>query len=100
MNEYIHPCEALRDGKLVLLEALEGREEVVIDGVTYEAFNTSGKSIHSRSPLLLLRLLLPRSLARLLTAPSFIPHAGGVGTLCHSFLGKGVKKCVPCASVP
>jgi saccharopine dehydrogenase-like NADP-dependent oxidoreductase len=42
VNEYIHPCEALREGKLVLLEALEGREEIVIDGVTYEAFNTSG----------------------------------------------------------
>jgi len=42
VNEYIHPCESLRGGKLTLLEALEGREEVVIDGVTYEAFNTSG----------------------------------------------------------
>jgi len=26
----------------VQLEALEGREEIIIDGVTYEAFNTSG----------------------------------------------------------
>jgi len=42
VNEYIHPCEALKDGKLVTVNALEGEEEVVIDGVTYEAFNTSG----------------------------------------------------------
>jgi len=42
VNEYIHPCEALRGGKLTLVEALEGKEEVVINGVTYEAFNTSG----------------------------------------------------------
>jgi len=42
VNEYIHPCEALKDGKLTHVHALEGKEEVVIDGVTYEAFNTSG----------------------------------------------------------
>jgi saccharopine dehydrogenase-like NADP-dependent oxidoreductase len=42
VNEYLHPCEALRDYKLTLVPPLEGREEVVIDGVTYEAFTTSG----------------------------------------------------------
>jgi len=42
VNEYLHPCEALRDGKLTLLNSLEGEEEITIDGVTYEAFNTSG----------------------------------------------------------
>jgi saccharopine dehydrogenase-like NADP-dependent oxidoreductase len=42
VNEYLHPCEALRDGKLTLVPPLEDAEEVVIDGVTYEAFTTSG----------------------------------------------------------
>lgn len=42
VNEYLHPCEALRRGELVLVPPLEGKEEVVIDGVTYEAFTTSG----------------------------------------------------------
>jgi saccharopine dehydrogenase-like NADP-dependent oxidoreductase len=42
VNEYIHPCEALRDGKVTLIAPLEGEEEVVIDGDHYEAFNTSG----------------------------------------------------------
>jgi len=42
INEYIHPCEALRRGKLTMVPALEGKEEVIVDGVTYEAFTTSG----------------------------------------------------------
>jgi len=42
VNEYLHPCEALREGKLTLVPPLEQREEVVIGGVTYEAFTTSG----------------------------------------------------------
>lgn len=42
VNEYLHPCEALRRGKLTMVPPLEGKEEVVIDGVTYEAFTTSG----------------------------------------------------------
>ncbi len=42
VNEYIHACEVLRDGKLTTVPPLEGKEEVVIDGVTYEAFTTSG----------------------------------------------------------
>jgi saccharopine dehydrogenase-like NADP-dependent oxidoreductase len=42
INEYCNPCEALRDGKLVSLQPLEGLEHFVIDGVEYEAFNTSG----------------------------------------------------------
>jgi len=44
VNEYIHRCEALREGKLTMVAPLEGKEEVVIDGVTYEAFTTSGGS--------------------------------------------------------
>lgn len=42
VNEYCNPCEALVDGKKVLLQPLEGYERLVIDGAEYEAFNTSG----------------------------------------------------------
>ena len=42
VNEYLHPCEVLRDGKMTMVPALEAKEEVVIEGVTYEAFTTSG----------------------------------------------------------
>ena len=42
INEYIEPCLAIENGELVEVPALEGREELSIDGVTYEAFNTSG----------------------------------------------------------
>ena len=42
VNEYLHPCESLRKGKVTMVPALEGKEEVVIDGVAYEAFTTSG----------------------------------------------------------
>jgi saccharopine dehydrogenase-like NADP-dependent oxidoreductase len=42
VNEYCHPCEAIRDGVLQELQPLEGLEHFSIDGVEYEAFNTSG----------------------------------------------------------
>jgi len=42
VNEYLRPCEALRNGKLTLVAPLEGKEELLIDGVAYEAFTTSG----------------------------------------------------------
>jgi len=42
INEYIEHCEAIVDGALVEVPALEEREEFSLDGVTYEAFNTSG----------------------------------------------------------
>ena len=42
INEYIEPCEAIVDGKLTTVPALEEREEFSLDGVLYEAFNTSG----------------------------------------------------------
>ena len=42
VNEYLHPCESLRRHEVTLVPALEGKEEVVIDGVAYEAFTTSG----------------------------------------------------------
>ncbi len=42
INEYIEPCEAVVDGKLTKVPAMEEREEFSLDGMTYEAFNTSG----------------------------------------------------------
>lgn len=42
INEYIEPCEAIVEGKFVTVPALEEREEFSLDGITYEAFNTSG----------------------------------------------------------
>ena len=42
INEYIEPCEAVVEGRLVTVPAMEEREEFSLDGVTYEAFNTSG----------------------------------------------------------
>ncbi|PDT33055.1 MULTISPECIES: saccharopine dehydrogenase family protein [Sinorhizobium] len=42
INECIQPCEAIADGELIEVPALEEREEFSLDGVTYEAFNTSG----------------------------------------------------------
>ena len=42
INEYGNPCQAMSDGRLVELAPLEGLEEIEIDGMRYEAFNTSG----------------------------------------------------------
>ncbi|TCR70132.1 saccharopine dehydrogenase family protein [Bosea sp. BK604] len=42
INEYCEPCEAIVSGERVLVPALEEREEFSLDGITYEAFNTSG----------------------------------------------------------
>ena len=42
INEYGNPCEAVVDNKLTLLQPLEGLETFTLDGVEYEAFNTSG----------------------------------------------------------
>lgn len=42
INEYGNSCQAVKSGKLVELLPLEGLEEIKIDGLTYEAFNTSG----------------------------------------------------------
>ncbi|MBO9649557.1 MAG: saccharopine dehydrogenase NADP-binding domain-containing protein [Variovorax sp.] len=42
INEYCHPCAAIAQGQLVSVPALEGHETLVLDGDTYEAFNTSG----------------------------------------------------------
>ncbi|MGH3694709.1 MAG: saccharopine dehydrogenase family protein [Pseudonocardiaceae bacterium] len=42
INEYCNPCEAIVDGELREVPPLEGLAEFCLDGVTYEAFNTSG----------------------------------------------------------
>ncbi|MGV1828568.1 MULTISPECIES: saccharopine dehydrogenase family protein [Rhizobium/Agrobacterium group] len=42
INEYIEPCEAIVEGRMISVPAMEEREEFSLDGVTYEAFNTSG----------------------------------------------------------
>lgn len=42
INEYCNPCEAIHEGRLQDVMPLEGCEEFSLDGVRYEAFNTSG----------------------------------------------------------
>jgi saccharopine dehydrogenase-like NADP-dependent oxidoreductase len=42
INEYCNPCEVIYDGELREVLPLEGYEQFSLDGVTYEAFNTSG----------------------------------------------------------
>jgi saccharopine dehydrogenase-like NADP-dependent oxidoreductase len=42
INEYGNPCEAIYDGKPIETLPLEGLEHFSLDGIDYEAFNTSG----------------------------------------------------------
>src|SRR5665213_2629102 len=42
INEYCNPCESIRDGVQVEVPALEELEQFTLDGIEYEAFNTSG----------------------------------------------------------
>ncbi len=42
INEYGNLCQAIMNGKEVDLMPLDDLEEIKIDGLTYEAFNTSG----------------------------------------------------------
>jgi saccharopine dehydrogenase-like NADP-dependent oxidoreductase len=42
INEYDEPCEAIADGELREAAPLEELEEFSLDGIRYEAFNTSG----------------------------------------------------------
>jgi saccharopine dehydrogenase-like NADP-dependent oxidoreductase len=42
INEYCHPCEAIREGQNIDVLPLEGLEHFSLDGTEYEAFNTSG----------------------------------------------------------
>lgn len=42
INEYCNPCEAIHAGRRMDMLPLQGLEQFALDGVTYEAFNTSG----------------------------------------------------------
>jgi saccharopine dehydrogenase-like NADP-dependent oxidoreductase len=42
INEYCNPCDAVRDSRRIEVLPLEGLESFSLDGVNYEAFNTSG----------------------------------------------------------
>lgn len=42
INEYCNPCEAIVDGQLRETSPLEEIEHFSLDGISYEAFNTSG----------------------------------------------------------
>ena len=42
INEYCNRCQAIHDGQSTELMPLEGLEHFSLDGVNYEAFNTSG----------------------------------------------------------
>jgi saccharopine dehydrogenase-like NADP-dependent oxidoreductase len=42
VNEYCHPCDAIRAGRPERVQPLEGLEHFSLDGTEYEAFNTSG----------------------------------------------------------
>lgn len=42
INEYCEPCEAIVEGRRTMVPPLEEIEQLALDGVTYEAFNTSG----------------------------------------------------------
>ena len=42
INEYCEPCEAIVNGQLRETQPLEELEEFSLDGILYEAFNTSG----------------------------------------------------------
>jgi saccharopine dehydrogenase-like NADP-dependent oxidoreductase len=42
INEYCNPCDVIHDGARREVLALEGLEHFSLDGIDYEAFNTSG----------------------------------------------------------
>ncbi|HMP07177.1 MAG TPA: saccharopine dehydrogenase NADP-binding domain-containing protein [Lacipirellulaceae bacterium] len=42
INEYCNPCDAIHEGRRIEALPLEGYEQFSLDGVRYEAFNTSG----------------------------------------------------------
>jgi len=42
INEYCNPCDAIVEGQLTQVPALEELESFSLDGIEYEAFNTSG----------------------------------------------------------
>jgi saccharopine dehydrogenase-like NADP-dependent oxidoreductase len=42
VHEYLAECDAIADGKAGKVQPLEGCETLTLDGIDYEAFNTSG----------------------------------------------------------
>ena len=42
INEYCNPCQAIHEGRMIEALPLDGLESFSLDGVHYEAFNTSG----------------------------------------------------------
>ena len=42
INEYCNPCHGIQNGQQVVFEPLQGLENFSLDGMAYEAFNTSG----------------------------------------------------------
>ena len=42
VNEYCNPCDAIVNGKRMMVAPLEGYERFIAGGTDYEAFNTSG----------------------------------------------------------
>ena len=42
INEYCNPCDCIHEGRRMEVLPLEGLEQFSLDGVRYEAFNTSG----------------------------------------------------------
>ncbi|MFY0255787.1 saccharopine dehydrogenase C-terminal domain-containing protein [Chitinophaga sp. 30R24] len=42
INEYCNPCDAIHEGERKEVMPMEGYERFALDGVEYEAFNTSG----------------------------------------------------------
>ncbi|VAW80065.1 dehydrogenase, NADP-dependent [hydrothermal vent metagenome] len=42
INEYGNTCYGIKDGEPIALQPLEGFETISLDGILYEAFNTSG----------------------------------------------------------
>jgi saccharopine dehydrogenase-like NADP-dependent oxidoreductase len=42
INEYCNPCEVIHEGRRIEVLPLEGLEHFSLDGIDYEAFNTSG----------------------------------------------------------
>ncbi len=47
INEYCNPCDAIHGGRRIEVLPLEGYEHFSLDGVRYEAFNTSGRAGHA-----------------------------------------------------
>ena len=81
INEYCNPCEAIQDGKVREVLPLEGYEHFSLDGIRYEAFNTSGGTGSSRASQQRSRLwqLTPGSLSTG-AAPTGSRALTGLGT--------------------